>query len=159
MSNIDFFEIVKGNKLLTEVFDYNPSSLEDIECYIEQFKDMPGEKIVNNTQWLYRGDGDLTVMLGLYKDNIIAISEDFELFRFCDYFQDIPFEIYRRSYELFDDIREPHEYKLKKYEIWCKNNGIVVDPNSYYHDENGEIFKEYFELENDYNQDIINENI
>lgn len=98
-------------------------------------------------------------MLGLYKDNIIAISEDFELFRFCDYFQDIPFEIYRGSYELFDDIRDSHEDKLKKYETWCKNNGIIVDPNNYYHDENGEIFKGYFELENDYNQDIINENI
>lgn len=159
ISNIDFFEIVKENKLLTEVFDYNYRSLEDIECYVEQFKDMSGEKIVNNTQWLYRGDGDLTVMLGLYKDNIIAISEDFELFRFCDYFQDIPFEIYRRSYELFDGIRDYHKDKLKKYEIWCKNNGIVVDPNNYYHNENGEIFKEYFELENDYNQDIINENI
>lgn len=159
MSNIDFFEIVKGNKLLTEIFDYNYRSLKDIECYVEQFKDMPGEKIVNNTQWLYRGDGDLTVMLGLYKDNIIAISEDFELFRFCDYFQDIPFEIYRRSYELFDDIRDSHEVRLKKYETWCKNNGIIVDPNNYYHDENGEIFKGYFELENDYNQDIINENI
>lgn len=159
MNNNDFFEIVKGNKLLTEVFDYNYRSLEDIECYIEQFKDMLGENIANDTQWLYRGDGDLTVMLGLYKDNIIAISEDFEIFRFCDYFQDIPFEIYRRSYELFDGIRDSHKDKLKKYEIWCKNNGIFVDPNHYYHDENGEIFKEYFELENDYNQDIINENI
>ena len=159
ISNIDFFEIVKENKLLTEVFDYNYRSLEDIECYVEQFKDMSGEKIVNNTQWLYRGDGDLTVMLGLYKDNIIAISEDFELFRFCDYFQDLPFEIYRRSYELFDDIRDSHEDKLKKYETWCKNNGIIVDPNNYYHDENGEISKGYFELEKDYNQDIINENI
>ncbi len=153
MNNNDFFEIVKGNKLLTEVFDYNYRSLEDIECYIEQFKDMPGENITNDTQWLYRGDGDLTVMLGLYKDNIIAISEDFELFRFCDYFQDIPFEIYRRSYELFDGIRDSHKDKLKKYEIWCKDNNIVVDPNKYYYDENGEIFKEHFEL--DYDQSII----
>lgn len=44
MSNIDFFEIVKINKLLTEVFDYDPSSLDDIECYVEQFEDNAGRE-------------------------------------------------------------------------------------------------------------------
>lgn len=44
MSNIDFFEIVKGNKLLTEIFDYNYRSLKDIECYVEQFKDIREKK-------------------------------------------------------------------------------------------------------------------
>lgn len=159
MSNIDFFEIVKINKLLTEVFDYDPSSLDDIECYIEQFEDMPGENIANNTQWLYKGDGRLTVMLGLYQDNIIAISEDFELFRFCDYFQDIPYEIYRRHFGIYESDREEYVHKLKEYEQWCRDNNIVVDPNNYYHDEDGEIFKEYFEFENYYDQDIITRNL
>lgn len=93
MTNIDFFEIVKGNKLLSEIFDYNYRSIENIDLYVKQFEDIPGEKIANNTRWLYRGNGDLTVMLDLYKNNIIAISEDCEIFKFCDYFQDILFEI------------------------------------------------------------------
>lgn len=159
MKNIDFFEIVKVNKLLSEVFDYNYRSIDDIGLYVKQFEDMPGEEIANNTKWLYRGNGDLTVMLGLYKDNIIAISEDCELFKFCDYFQDIPFEIYRRSYELFDDERTHHENKLKEYEQWCLNNNIVVDPNNYYHDKDGRLFSSYFELNDDYNQEIINDNL
>lgn len=95
----------------------------------------------------------MTVMLGLYQDNIIAISEDFELFRFCDYFQDIPYEIYRRHFGIYESDREEYVHKLKEYEIWCRKNNIVVDPNNYYHDENGDIFKEYFEL--DYDQSII----
>lgn len=69
MKNTEFFETIKNNSLLSYVFDYDPSSLDDIEFYVEQFEDMPGENIANNTQWLYRGDGRLTVMLGLYQDN------------------------------------------------------------------------------------------
>jgi len=153
MENIAFFETIKNNSLLSYVFDYDPSSLDDIECYVEQFEDMPGENIANNTQWLYGGDGRLTVMLGLYQDNIIAISEDFELFRFCDYFQDIPYEIYRRHFGIYEGDREEYVHKLKEYERWCKDNNIVVDPNNYYHDENGKIFEKYFEL--DYDQSII----
>lgn len=155
MGNIEFFETIKNNILLSHVFDYNPSSFEDIEFYVKQFEDMPGENIANNTQWLYRGDGRLTVMLGLYQDNIIAISEDFELFRFCDYFQDIPYEIYRRHFGIYESDREEYVHKLKEYEQWCRDNNILVDPNNYYHDENGEIFKEYFEFENYYDQSVI----
>ena len=159
MKNTEFFETIKNNSLLSYVFDYDPSSLEDIECYVKQFEDMPGESIANNTQWLYRGDGRLTVMLGLYQDNIIAISEDFDLFRFCDYFQDIPYEIYRRHFGIYESDRKEHVHKLKEYEQWCRDNNIVVDPNHYYHDENKDIFKEYFEFENYYDQDIITRNL
>ena len=153
MKNNDFFEIVKENKLLREVFDYDLSSFEDIDDYKREFDGEIEENIVNNTTWLYRGDGRLTMMLGLYKDNIIAISDDFFLLKFCDYFQDIPFEIYRLKFDFFENERETYINNLKKYEQWCRDNNIVVDLNNYYHDENGEIFKEYFEL--DYDQSII----
>ena len=153
MKNNDFFEIVKENKLLREVFDYDLSSFEDIDDYKREFDGEIEEDIVNNTTWLYRGDGRLTMMLGLYKDNIIAISEDFFLLKFCDYFQDIPFEIYRLKFDFFENERETYINNLKKYEQWCRDNNIVVDPNNYYQDENGEIFKEYFEL--DYDQSVI----
>lgn len=116
MKNTEFFETIKNNSLLSYVFDYDPSSLDDIEFYVEQFEDMPGENIANNTQSLYRGDGRLTVILGLYQDNIIAISEDFELFRFCDYFQDIPYEIYRRHFGIYESDRKEYVHKLKEYE-------------------------------------------
>lgn len=153
MKNNDFFEIVKENKLLREVFDYDLSSFEDIDDYKREFDGEIEEDIVNNTTWLYRGDGRLTMMLGLYKDNIIAISDDFFLLKFCDYFQDIPFEIYRLKFDFFENERETYINNLKKYEQWCRDNKIIVDPNNYYHDQNGDIFKEHFEL--DYDQSII----
>ena len=153
MKNIDFFNTIKMNSLLQLVFNYNPHMTDDLQDYIEEFEDSIEEDIVNKTHWLYCGDGYLREVLGLYKDNIIAISQDFELFKFCDHFQDIPFEIYRRNYEAFEPRRDHHLECLKKYEQWCKDNNIVVDPNNYYHDENGEIFNGYFEL--DYDQSII----
>ncbi len=150
MKDIDFFYTIKTNSLLQLVFDYNPHMIDDLQDYVDEFEDSIEEDIVNETHWLYCGDGYLREVLGLYKDNIIAISQDFELFKFCDYFQDIPFEIYRRA---FDSYNHEHLNKLNEYQKWCKYNNIVVDPNNYYHDENGDIFKEYFEL--DYEQDII----
>ena len=153
MENIDFFNNIKRNSLLQLVFNYEPHIKDDIQDYIEEFKDSIEEDIVNQTKWLYSGVSFLTIVIGLYKDNIIGISEDFELLKFCDYFQDIPFEIYRRNYEVFDSRRQNHLECLKQYEQWCRDNNIVVDPNNYYHDENGEIFKEYFEL--DYDQSVI----
>lgn len=153
MENIDFFNNIKRNSLLQLVFNYEPHIKDDIQDYIEEFKDSIEEDIVNQTKWLYSGVSFLTIVIGLYKDNIIGISEDFELLKFCDYFQDIPFEIYRRNYEAFDSRRQNHLECLKQYEQWCRDNNIVVDPNNYYHDENGEIFKEYFEL--DYDQSVI----
>ncbi len=153
MENIDFFYNIKRNSLLQLVFNYEPHIKDDIQDYIEEFKDSIEEDIVNQTKWLYSGVSFLTIVIGLYKDNIIGISEDFELLKFCDYFQDIPFEIYRRNYEAFDSRRQNHLECLKQYEQWCRDNNIVVDPNNYYHDENGEIFREYFEL--DYDQSVI----
>ena len=159
MTNELFFNLMKNDYLLNTVFNYDPTLKDDLQDYIDEFEDSIEEDIVNNTHWLYSGFSFLTVVLGLYKDNVIAISEDFEIFKFCDYFQDIPFEIYRRSYELFDDERTHHENKLKEYEQWCLNNNIVVDPNNYYHDKDGRLFSSYFELNDDYNQEIINDNL
>ena len=148
--NLKFFNIIRQDNMLIDVFDYKFRSKENIEDYLKEFDGEVEESIVRNTNWLYKGDGYLPLILGIYKDNIIAINEDFFLIKFCDYFQDIPFEIYRRA---FDSYNHKHLNKLNEYQKWCEDNNIVVDPNNYYHDENGDIFKEYFEL--DYDQDII----
>ena len=153
MNNIHFFNQIKNNNILQLVFDYNPYMTNDLQDYIDEFEDSIEEDIVNNTHWLYSGDGYLREVLGLYKGEVIAISQDFELFKFCDHFQDIPFEIYRRNYEVFDSRRGHHLGCLKQYEQWCRDNDIVVDPDNHYHDENGNIFSEHFEL--DYDQSII----
>lgn len=153
MKNELFFNLIKNDYLLNTVFNYDPALKEDLQDYIDEFKDSIEEDIVKKTNWLYSGFSFLTVVLGLYKDNIIAISEDFEIFKFCDYFQDIPFEIYRRNFDAFDSCREYHLGCLKQYEQWCHDKGIAVDPDNHYHDKHGNIFSEHFEL--DYNQDII----
>lgn len=153
MKNIDFFDHIENNSLLQRVFNYEPRIIQDLQHYIDEFEGSIEEDIVNKTNWLYSGVSFLTVVLGLYKDNIIGISEDFELLKFCDYFQDIPFEIYRRNFDAFESNRKYHLECLKKYEQWCRDNDILVDPNNYYHDKNGEIFEEYFDL--NYDQSII----
>lgn len=153
MNNIDFFNMIKNNNVLQLVFNYNPYMTNDLQDYIDEFEDSIEEDIVNNTHWLYSGDGYLREVLGLYKGEVIAISQDFELFKFCDHFQDIPFEIYRRNYEIFEPRRDHHLECLKQYEQWCYDKGIAVDPDNHYHDEHGNIFSEYFEL--DYDQSII----
>ena len=153
MTNIDFFNLIGTDDILRTVFNYDPNIEDNLQDYINEFEDSIEEDIVNQTKWLYSGVSFLTVVLGLYKDNIIGISEDFELLKFCDYFQDIPFEIYRRNFDAFDSHRKYHLECLKQYEQWCQDNDIVVDPNNYYHDEKGEIFKKHFEL--DYDQSII----
>lgn len=148
--DIEFLNIIIQNKMLTDVFDYRYSSKDSFEDYLREFDGEVEESIVRNTNWLYKGNGYLPLILGLYKDNIIAINEDFFLIKFCDYFQDIPFEIYRRA---FDSYNHDHLNKLKEYEKWCRYNNIIVDPNNYYHYENGKIFRGYFEL--DYDQSVI----
>lgn len=153
MTNELFFNLIKNDYLLNTVFNYDPTLKDDLQDYIDEFKDSIEENIVKKTNWLYSGFSFLTVVLGLYKGEVIAISEDFEIFKFCDYFQDIPFEIYRRKFDAFDYCREYHLGCLKQYEQWCRDNSIAVDPDNHYHDKHGNIFSEHFDL--DYNQDII----
>lgn len=88
MKNIGFFNTIKTNNLLQLVFDYNPHMIDDLQDYVDEFEDSIEEDIVNETHWLYCGDGYLRrEVLGLYKDNIIAISQDFELFKFAIIFK------------------------------------------------------------------------
>ena len=151
--NTLFFEQVKTTPLLKCIFDYQNRDPDYLNDYIAEFEDEEEEDIVKDTKWLYKGSLYLTVILGIYKDKIIAINEDFFLVVFCNHIQDIPFEIYRRGFSFFEKNRDEHLKKLNQYEQWCRDNGIAVDPDNHYHDEHGNIFSEYFEL--DYDQSII----
>lgn len=153
MNNLCFFDEIKKDPFLMGVFDYENRNADYLNDYLAEFEDEEEEYIVKDTNWLYKGSLYLTVILGIYKDKIIAINEDFFLVVFCDHIQDIPFEIYRRGFSFFEPNRDEHLKKLKQYEEWCRNNGIAVDPDNHYHDEDGNIFSEYFEL--DYDQRII----
>ena len=43
------------------------------------------------------------------------------------------------------DKNKDFETDLLKYEEWCRNNGINLDIQKVYHDENGNLFTKYFE--------------
>ena len=43
------------------------------------------------------------------------------------------------------DKNKDFETDLLKYEEWCKSNGIKLDMQKVYHDENGNLFTQYFE--------------
>lgn len=88
-----FFEQAKTDPLLKAVFDYQNRKEDYLDDYLAEFEDEEEEDIVKDTKWLYKGSLYLTVILGIYKDKIIAINEDFFLVVFCDHIQDIPFEI------------------------------------------------------------------
>lgn len=92
MSNIDFLKLLKEINF-TEVFDYDPRSFEDIDDYKKRIDGKNRRRNVTHKKNWVGGISRLTMMLGLYKDNIIAISDDFFLLKFCDYFQDIPWSI------------------------------------------------------------------
>lgn len=139
--------------MLKDVFDYKNRDKDYLNDYLAEFEDEEEEYVVRDTNWLYKGSLYLTVILGIYKNKIIAINEDFFLVVFCDHIQDVPFEIYRRGFSFFEQNRDEHLKKLKQYEKWCRDHGIAVDPDNHYHDKNGNIFSEHFEL--DYDQSII----
>lgn len=65
----------------------------------------------------------------------------------------MPYEILRRQCrgENNESIEEVVQYEpdrlevLKRYEDWCKKEGIILDKSHIYHDKNGKLFTHYFE--------------
>jgi len=74
--NTLFFEQVKTTPLLKCIFDYQNRDPDYLNDYIAEFEDEEEEDIVKDTNWLYKGSLYLTVILGIYRDKIIAINED-----------------------------------------------------------------------------------
>lgn len=134
--------------LLCELFGYSELQLDDLNDYlleIEKSNDNLEIKKSRETKWIYSGDLFTPYFIGLLNDRVMAINQDAECFIYCNHFQDIPFESYRQFFYRMESEKKEHLEKLKEYKQWLKDNNIPIDPDCIYHDENGELFDEYFE--------------
>lgn len=137
--NYDFKTQDMNEYMLTEIYYPNMSQYEI--------------KTVQSNDWLYRTSKARYKLIGLNKENDIvhSITNTGEVGIFCEAFDSVPYEILRRDMiedETTEEYLEadPQFYQaLLKYETWAKENDIELDTLKIYHNEEGELFKEYFE--------------
>jgi len=142
-----FINHILNNENLREIFDYNELTNDTLQSYSNEFDDIEQHNLFIKTKWLYEGNGLLPNIIGVLNDQIIFINENIFIMVFCGHFQDIPFEIYRRNFDILEYQREEYLVKLNEYEQWLKDNNIPIDPDRIYHDTQGNIFDEYFEYD------------
>ena len=159
MNNI--LKYIKENKKISDLLFY-VSEIVDKNTDTSLWIRNKYKKDLKEVKWIYISKLQDFNLIGVENINnksyVVAIDTQEEQV-WVNNFQDIPYEIYRRHFGIYESDRKEYVHKLKEYEQWCRDNNIVVDPNNYYHDENKDIFKEYFEVENYYDQDIITRNL
>lgn len=110
-------------------------------------------KKLNHIHWLYFSNFQEFSLIGVDSDNnVFAITDNLDL-RIIKGFQNLPYEIIRvytgfhdktdNYFQAFPETRQ----LLMEYETWCIVNDIPLDEHKIYHDENGNLFNEYFEIE------------
>lgn len=110
-----------------------------------------------NATWLYRSIFRETPIIGIINsltdDIVVGITNDAGVGDICELFDSFPYEVLRDSLQ-YEDNQNTANYFLNypdfhqallKYEAWAKENNIQLDKYNIYHNENGELFKEYFE--------------
>ncbi len=103
--------------------------------------------------WLYECKAENVCLVGFDEELIYAIDSEGWLVELCEGLENIPYELLRvesryAEDELVEDVFDydkDFENDLLKYEEWCKSNGINLDIQKVYHDENGNLFTKYFE--------------
>lgn len=109
-------------------------------------------KKLNHICWLYFSSFQEFSLIGIDSDNnAFAITDNLDL-RIINGFQNLPYEIIR-VYTGFHDTVDNYfqafpetKQLLKEYETWCRYNNIPLDEHHIYHDEDGNLFNEYFEI-------------
>lgn len=158
-TNQKIWQFSLNNKdILKHLFNYDCDS-QDIneymitEKYYAQMEDYEIE-MIESTDWLCRFNILNRVILGVDKEDDTArcITNTGEVGDFCETFSSVPYEILRRDMPRNSNTqnyfnRFPEFYQaLQKYDTWAKENNIELDQYHIYHNNNGELFKEYFEL-------------
>lgn len=127
----------------------------------EKYKANNFEKVIlkefsqGNITWLFLTDfnGTLPSFVGIKpNDNAIYSWLDGGRYIVCNGLENMPYEILRFKAANFENetvsevFAEEPEFAiaLKKYESWCESNGIELDKDNIYHDENGMLFKKAF---------------
>ena len=114
------------------------------------------EEAYKNTTWLYRLQFDYSYVIAIGIDTtnntnqaVMTIGDEGDIGIITHDFSILPYEFlaltcrYLRSYSFStkEALEEEPEFKqaLDIYEAWCKQEGIVLDPNHEFHDQNGNL--------------------
>lgn len=120
---------------------------------IDLYLNIDTKKEYEGITWLYECKAEGIYLVGI-EDNIIsAIDSEGFLVSVCEGLENIPYEILRVESLYAEDelVQDVFDYDkdfqddLLKYEEWCRNNAITLDIQKAYHDENGNLFKQYFD--------------
>lgn len=111
------------------------------------------EKEYAGITWLYECNAENICLVGIENNVVSAIDSEGALVSVCEGLENIPYELLRAETRYAEDelVQDVFNYDkdfatdLLKYEDWCKNNNVDLDIQKIYHDENGNLFKEYFD--------------
>ena len=111
------------------------------------------KKEYTGMNWLYECEEQSAAFIGIDNSEVFAVDSEGFLVSVCEGIENIPYELLRlhslyAKDELVQSVFDKNkdfENDLLKYEEWCKSNGIKLDMQKVYHDENGNLFTKYFE--------------
>jgi len=147
-------ELMKQDKEIRDhLFEW--SSMNDKNDFSVYFNE---ENDYSHIDWIYESSQQEAALIGIGEnDEVYAIESEGMFFSLCNGFQNVPYEFIRigcqyTDHELVSEYFVKYiginlEPILKRYESWCKANGIELDKDKVYHDSNGKLFEKYFEKE------------
>ena len=120
---------------------------------LELYLNKETEKEYAGMNWLYECEEQSAAFIGIDNNEVFAVDSEGFLVSVCEGIENIPYELLRlhslyAKDELVQSVFDKNkdfENDLLKYEEWCKSNGIKLDMQKVYHDENGNLFTQYFE--------------
>ena len=120
---------------------------------LELYLNKETEKEYAGMNWLYECEEQSAAFIGIDNNEVFAVDSEGFLVSVCEGIENIPYELLRlhslyAKDELVQSVFDKNkdfETDLLKYEEWCKSNGIKLDMQKVYHDENGNLFTQYFE--------------
>ena len=120
---------------------------------LELYLNKETEKEYAGMNWLYECEEQSAAFIGIDNNEVFAVDSEGFLVSVCEGIENIPYELLRlhslyAKDELVQSVFDKNkdfENDLLKYEEWCKSNGINLDIQKVYHDENGNLFTKYFE--------------
>lgn len=120
---------------------------------LELYLNKDTKKEYAGMNWLYECEEQSAAFIGVDNNEVFAIDSEGYLVSVCEGIENIPYELLRlHSLYVKDELvqyvfdkNKVFEADLLKYEEWCKNNGVILDTQKVYHDENGNLFTKYFE--------------
>ena len=151
-------QLIRNNELIAKKLFYFSSWI-DSEKDTSLFITDENKELVEETEWIYQSSLQSFMLIGIFeweKKVLTHAIDDQTNYAGCiNAFQDIPYEIIRRecyytkdkSVKSYFQKNPDVEKLLKEYKKYCCEKNVQIDKEKIYHDKNGKIFSEYFELD------------